>query len=196
MKHRAAPNDLPRDQRGFTLLEAIIAMAILTAGILAVCMMQVSALRASMVAFDRSEATGIATALIECFQNLPYSDLKVTQTAPDEPLPATSVSGEKDAYNYYGDGTSSRLERMMKGLIVPAGDEGKIKTVSGGLEYTLKWAVQEERDLNGEDKSIRKNIRVYLNWDMPSSFMEVRSGDGQKGGRLEFTTTKYPNLAQ
>ena len=52
-------------ERGFTLLEAMIAMLVLTVGVLAVAAMQGNAIRASTVAYERTEANNIATALIE-----------------------------------------------------------------------------------------------------------------------------------
>ena len=184
-KHDAAPYALPLDQRGFTLLEAIIAISLLAFGILTVCMMQTGALRTSTTAFNRSEANGIATALIECFQALPYND-RTLDGKQSSALPATASSGDKDDYNYYVKGNSPKLDEMMKGLITHINDEGAVMGIGSRLRYTLKWAVQEEKQkVKDEDKSIRKNIRVFLNWNSPMG-----------ENRLEFTTTKYPNMSQ
>ena len=190
MKRHSAPGALPGDQRGFTLLEALVAISILSIGILAVCIMQTGAMRASNTAYNRSEASGIATALVECFQSLPYKELKATAILDEENgqkqyLPATASSGEKDDYTYYVKGDSSKLDKMMSRLITPLDEEGKVQGGSGAL-YTLKWAVQEERGtVQGETQSIRKNIRVFMNWETPSG-----------ENRLEYNAAKYPNMAQ
>lgn len=188
-KHDVALRALPLDQRGFTLLEAIIALAVLAFGVLTVCMMQTGALRSSTTAFNRSEANGIATALVECFQALPYDDIKVTITGAgaSNALPATATSGAQGDYKYYGKDKDNpaKLTKMMKELITPINNEGAVLGGSG-MRYILKWAVQEERDeVGGEEKSIRKNIRVFLNWKSPMG-----------ENHLEFTTTKYPNMTQ
>lgn len=83
-------------EAGFTLLEAIIAMAILAIGIITVCMMQGSALRASTTAFKRTEAINVALALVEAMQQLPS----------DDPMLEAIGDGKKDSeYEKGGNGT-------------------------------------------------------------------------------------------
>ena len=54
----------PLNQQGATLIEAMIAIAILTIGILTVMVMQVSAINNRSSAMNRSEANGVALALL------------------------------------------------------------------------------------------------------------------------------------
>ncbi|MBN1626080.1 MAG: prepilin-type N-terminal cleavage/methylation domain-containing protein [Deltaproteobacteria bacterium] len=60
--------------QGFTLLEVIFAVSILTVGILAVAAMQASSIRGNAFAWGTSEATNIAMAQIENLMDLPYND--------------------------------------------------------------------------------------------------------------------------
>jgi type IV pilus assembly protein PilV len=61
-------------QRGFTLLEVIIAVSILAVGLLAVAAMQASAIRATAKAYKTTEATKWAQDRMELLLSLPYSD--------------------------------------------------------------------------------------------------------------------------
>lgn len=63
-----------KSNQGFTLLEVIFAISILTIGILAVGAMQASSIRGNAFAWDTSEATNIAMAQIEGLMDLPYDD--------------------------------------------------------------------------------------------------------------------------
>ncbi|MBN1626086.1 MAG: prepilin-type N-terminal cleavage/methylation domain-containing protein, partial [Deltaproteobacteria bacterium] len=69
---------------GFTLLEVIFAVSILTVGILAVAAMQASSIRGNAFAWGTSEATNIAMAQIESLMDLPYHDDRLTETGVGE----------------------------------------------------------------------------------------------------------------
>lgn len=180
MKERNAQTAFPRDERGFTLLEAVVAMSILAAGILTVCMMQVSAMRASATAYDRTEANSIATALIESFQSLPYDDSLLDDTADGGDLP----SNADDTCRHYVKNASKKLDRIMRNMIdVPSGAEAGVVEDKSGTRYNLSWAVQEETaQVDGQSKSIRKTIRVFMDWKTPMGT-----------NHLDFITSKYPN---
>jgi len=62
-----------KSNQGFTLLEVIFAITILTVGILAVAAMQASSIRGNAFAWETSEATNIAMAQIESLMDLPYN---------------------------------------------------------------------------------------------------------------------------
>lgn len=63
-----------KTNQGFTLLEVIFAVSILTVGILAVGAMQASSIRGNAFAWGTSEATNIAMGQIESLMDLPYND--------------------------------------------------------------------------------------------------------------------------
>lgn len=68
-------------EEGFTLLEIIIAISILTIGILGVASMQSASIRGNDLAGDVSEATCLATDQIESMLRQPYADL-TSSTSP------------------------------------------------------------------------------------------------------------------
>lgn len=67
-----------KNKEGFTLLEVIFAVSILTVGILAVAAMQSSSIRGNAFAWDTSEASAVAMSRMETLMNLPYDDDDLT----------------------------------------------------------------------------------------------------------------------
>lgn len=59
---------------GFTLIEVIVAISILTVGLLAVASMQMAAIRGNFFAYRTSEATTLAQDRLEYLLSLPYDD--------------------------------------------------------------------------------------------------------------------------
>jgi prepilin-type N-terminal cleavage/methylation domain-containing protein len=78
--------DSRRSQDGFTLLELVIAMGILAAGLLAVAAAQLSALHMSARSRSLIDAMHLAEAQIESFQAMPVASLPATGADPDNPL--------------------------------------------------------------------------------------------------------------
>lgn len=76
------------DDRGFTLLEAMIAILIFSIGILATVSMQTSSLNANMLARQNTEAASNAASVIENLRPLDYiEDAELTDgthTLPDQ----------------------------------------------------------------------------------------------------------------
>jgi type IV pilus assembly protein PilV len=67
-----------KNKEGFTLLEVIFSVSILTVGILAVASMQVSSIRGNAFAWGTSEATNVAMGQIEAMMEWPYDDAQLT----------------------------------------------------------------------------------------------------------------------
>jgi len=66
-----------REEKGFTLLEVIISISILTIGILAVASMQATALRGDSFAQSRTEASTWAQDKMEEFMAIPFDSTKL-----------------------------------------------------------------------------------------------------------------------
>jgi len=79
------------NEKGFTLLEVIVAISILTIGLLAVASMQVSAIRGNALAFGITEATSWASDQVEKLIALPYDHADLQDTDGD------GASGLEDA---------------------------------------------------------------------------------------------------
>ena len=63
------------DERGYTLLEVVVAISILTIGLLAVVSMMGMSIRGSTAAGNRAEAITWAQDKLEDFMALPYGDV-------------------------------------------------------------------------------------------------------------------------
>lgn len=80
MKKRAGKTEKTKRQEGFTLMEVIVAISILTVGLLAVASMQISAIQGNSLAGRLTKGTSIAQDKIEELLLLPYT---FTFTHPD-----------------------------------------------------------------------------------------------------------------
>jgi type IV pilus assembly protein PilV len=69
-----SPNIKSKEEKGFTLIEVLIAVSILTVGILAVASMQISAIRGNYIASTQTGGTTWAQDKIEYLMSLDYAD--------------------------------------------------------------------------------------------------------------------------
>ena len=79
-----------RSQRGFTIIEVLVAMAILSFGLLAVAGMQVVAIRVNVAAQRLDQATTLAQDKIEELMALPFTHASLNDTTPvgtEQPYP-------------------------------------------------------------------------------------------------------------
>ena len=77
------------DEAGFTLLEVMIAITILTVGLLAVAGMQTAAIRGNDNAYRVTESTTWAQDRLELLVALPFNDARLTiGTGKADPLPS------------------------------------------------------------------------------------------------------------
>ena len=89
----------PIGEKGFTLLEVIVAISILTFGLLAVASMQMTAIRGNYNASNITEATTVAQDRLEDLMGLLYSDpLLDPGNGLSDPAPP-SPSGYTVAYD-------------------------------------------------------------------------------------------------
>ena len=74
---KSAANNRQRE-KGFTILEVLMAVSILTVAILTVASMQISSIRGNAFAGKVTEATTLAGRQLEILQSLPYNDTELT----------------------------------------------------------------------------------------------------------------------
>jgi prepilin-type N-terminal cleavage/methylation domain-containing protein len=86
-------------EQGFTLIEILIAVAVLAFGLLAVSSLQGGAIRGNLMALDRTEAVAWAQTQMESLMALPYANVvsggptvqdiyEINWTVfPDDPIP-------------------------------------------------------------------------------------------------------------
>ena len=156
------------NQKGVTLIEAMVAMVLLSIGIVAVAAMQTRAIGASGAAFERTGANGVALSVLETLKALPFDDANLVATPS-----LTSVG----ARTY----TEAGLPELQTVLDVPAGAAAGTVVDNSGLTYQLSWAVQDTILATGENPY--KTVRVFMTWASPF---------GQN--RLVMTAIKYRNI--
>jgi prepilin-type N-terminal cleavage/methylation domain-containing protein len=151
-----------KDQRGFTLLEAMLGIVILGIGIFAVGAMQMKAIKGNVFAKDLTQAVGLAQEQIEDIMFWDYDDLRLddgdgvddgmagldnnpddpnTPNEPDERHPGNPLQREGTAqlYNLYWnvvDNYPMNNNKTMRILVTWAG-EGAPKSVSVDYVKTL-----------------------------------------------------------
>lgn len=72
-----------QNEKGFTLLEIIMAVSILSIGILAVASMQGAALKGDSFAQSRTEGSTYGQDMLEELLTIPYDDAKLNNNATD-----------------------------------------------------------------------------------------------------------------
>ncbi len=160
-----------KSQKGSTLIEAMIAIVILTIGIMAAMGMQIRAMGASSAALNRTDANNVAASLLEIFKALPFDDAILAQTVASP----NALVDDATTAKY----TAAALPRMVP-FVASVPVAGTIVDRSG-ITYNLSWAVQD-RVLSATNTP-NKIIRVFMTWN---------SVIGQQ--RLEMTTIKYKNI--
>jgi type IV pilus assembly protein PilV len=158
---------LLNNQKGMTLIEAMIAIVVLTIGIMAAMGMQVRAIGASSTALYRTDANNIAISLLETLKELPFNDANLTQTVTSP----NALVNDGTTRKY----TATEFSRMDP-FIASVSTTGAIVDRSG-ITYNLSWAVQEGA------AGASKVITVFMTWN---------STMGQN--RVEMTTTKFRNI--
>lgn len=83
----------PREQ-GFTLVEVMVALAILAVGLLAVAAAQLHAMRGGSTGRHTSDAEAFANSYLENFQRMAFTDAALTDTAGAWVAPAVQPTTE------------------------------------------------------------------------------------------------------
>jgi len=88
-----------RREGGFTLIEVMVAIAILSFGILGVATMQTSAMRANYRGYRLTQATTLAQDRIEFLKTQPYANLVVgdDQADPNPDHPSADITFDVEA---------------------------------------------------------------------------------------------------
>src|SRR4030042_1311161 len=93
MKHRALKRLLVKKSEGFTLLEVMIALVILSVGLLGLGALQRVAIKTNAFSSEMTYATMIAQQQAEILKSLPFTDANLT--AATEANPHTAVGSSK-----------------------------------------------------------------------------------------------------
>lgn len=91
---------LKPSQKGFTILEVMIAMAIFAIGILGVAKMQIKSTTGNTTARTITEGTTVAVDRVERLISLPYSDAALTQNPSPAALYSDTIVGSSSGETY------------------------------------------------------------------------------------------------
>lgn len=132
-----------QSQKGFTLLEVMIALAIFAIGILGVAQMQIQAVNANAYSRTATEATIFAQGQIEQLLVRPYDHADLTDTDSDGTNQDANNDGKDDNGGNFG-----------------LGDTGVIAdhTLTIGI-YNLSWNIAVD-----EPETDFKRVRLIAQW--------------------------------
>ncbi|MDZ7640429.1 MAG: prepilin-type N-terminal cleavage/methylation domain-containing protein [Desulfurivibrio sp.] len=137
--------NIHHNQRGFTLVEVMVALTLLAVGIAAAGTMQISALGASDIAIRITDASTLASATMEELISEDYDDLTSTTSATDanydtamsDLSTATSGDGTDDMevfWNIADDYPITDTKAIR--VIVRRSDKGVMRTIT--LDYIMR----------------------------------------------------------
>ena len=131
------------ESEGFTILEVLIALAILSIGILGVAKMQLSAISGNSSSRGLTEAATLGQQQLESLMSLSYTDALLADTNVDGTNQDTNNDGlDNDGGNFGLDETAA------------ADHTTTIDTV-----YNLFWNIAEDEPVTGA-----KKIRLIVQW--------------------------------
>jgi type IV pilus assembly protein PilV len=137
---------------GFTLLEILVAIAILCFGLLAIATMQVSAIKGNTHAIGLTEAVACAQDKIEELMPLDYNDADLVDTDSD----GTGQDADDDGVD--DDGGNFGLDKTVDGGGTVIADSNEDKNYNGKT-YSLYWNVAVD-----EPVANVKIVRVIVEW--------------------------------
>jgi type IV pilus assembly protein PilV len=136
--------DKCRNQRGFSLIEALIAMVLLSVGLLGAGLMQIGSMKANTNAAGRTFGVGLAQSVMDDLRSRPLDDALLQDDDID------GVAGLDDGIASAGsDPVPANADESM----------GQI-TASDGRNYTVFWNVADGAPVNGA-----KTLRLFVYWN-------------------------------
>jgi len=137
-----------RNQRGFSLIEALIAMVLLSIGLLGAGLMQIGGIKANTNAAGRTTGLGVAQSIMEDLRSLPLDDARLSDTGSrgnnlDDGRPVAGGNPIPLDADQRWDGTATGLY-----------------TAADGQTYTVFWNVDQDAPLDGA-----RTLRLFVYWN-------------------------------
>jgi type IV pilus assembly protein PilV len=131
------------NQRGFSLIEALIAIVLLSVGLLAAGLLQIGGMKANASAAGRTSGIAVAQSILDDLRSRPLDDALLVDTG-------TSGSGLNDGMAIGGgDPTPGNADHSA----------GQI-TAADGRTYTVFWNVADGTPMSGT-----KTLRLFVYWN-------------------------------
>lgn len=131
-------SDIHMDEKGFTLIELIIAIVIFSIGILGIGAMHYESIRGNNFAMQVTRANNLSEDYTEYFKALPYASDSMGGTAP--------LAAE-----------------VGKVLNIPDSDDN-----TGHIPYKIRWYINQARDHNNNVMNDMRIVTVETWWDNDS----------------------------
>ena len=154
-----------KNKGGFTLIEVMITMLVLSIGILAMTMMQIKATHGSSSAYSRSRANSIALTFLEELKRLPFDDNNLTGSAGANLnagiAPAGGAPTPASADHVYTAANFPFLTNMFQ-------TSGTDILDTTGKAYQIFWNVDKSPITIGTDTYTPFcTIRLFVYWNTP-----------------------------
>ena len=156
-----------RASGGFTLLEAMIALAVLATGLMTLAVMQLQALSQGSAGRHTADAAAVARTYLEQMQRVPWTELDTAQAAGDwtDPSWAGAPASVDVALEIPGGGGASSVEHSY-------GVQWRVtNVVVSGTPNPCLRNVQVRVSWSEEDRSTPKTLDLATrryNWGGPS----------------------------
>lgn len=140
---------LLRNQQGFSLIEAMIAMVVLSIGLLAVGLMQIGAMKSNTNALSRTDGVSMAQSVMDTLRALPLNDPSLS----DVDLSVTNLD----------DGMAVGNNAPVAGNAGHEGNElfaANPTLGANGQSYNTFWNVDDDTPVPGA-----KTIRLFVYWN-------------------------------
>ena len=123
-----------KSQKGFTLVELLVAILLMTVGIFAVIAMQTTSMKANSIAMKLSVATSLAQEALEDILSWPPNTPNLLKMVKDEPYDLNPADSTVDTVTIPGAGTYTATYDTTLGPApgIPEGITGVTVTVTGG----------------------------------------------------------------
>ncbi|MEA3464559.1 MAG: prepilin-type N-terminal cleavage/methylation domain-containing protein [Thermodesulfobacteriota bacterium] len=137
------------NQQGFSLIEAMIAMVILSVGLMAVGLMQIGAMKGNTNALGRSDGVVMAQSVMDTLRCLPLGDDLLDDNGSD--LDAGKADG-----GVFDDTLADHTAVELMGANPVTG--------ANGQNYTIFWNIADN-DIDADGDAETKNIRLFVYWN-------------------------------
>lgn len=138
-----------RNQRGFSLIEALIAVVILSVGLLAIGVMQITAMKSNTNALSRGDGVAMAQSVMDILRCVPLDDGMLTDS--------DTTTANLDDGRAVGNNAPVAANAGHQGDEVFASNP---TLGPNGLSYNIFWNVDEDVPLTGT-----RTVRLFVYWN-------------------------------